>query len=358
MTDTLHLTAVFSGTGETGCAYLVHQLLWQGLNRKTALMTPRHSFVDEKPLPLPQGVGWRAACSNVLEHANRVGCTHAVLTLPWDRLRAGEAEDLMLETAVVTDLREEDVDQTAAFLQTHTQQLACNLDDPAVRRLAAGWRGTCCTYAESRVDGEVTGRNLRLLPTCTAFDALTRRELCRVTLPVSGGFDLYQGLAALSWGQLHGLTLARCAGVLRSAWGEPGRMVCGQAPGGQKVLSDGADQPEALEGLLLTARGMTQGDLVLVLAVSPDTPPATRWELGLVARLADRVCFTLRSAEGQKVPRQFFRELELGAGLWHSAVHPAAGEALQWAWAQATPADLVVLAGQRALPPEVVPTQL
>lgn len=343
----MRLTGVLGGTGKTGCAYLVHQLLSQGLETKTALMTTRHSFVLEKKLPPSDGRGWREALSNVLERAHRVGCDHTVLTLPFDRLLAGEAADLRLETAVVTGLRQEDVGPAADFLQAHATQLVCNLDDPGARRLLSLWQGPCCTYAETRSDADVAGRNLRLLPRRTEFDGLTRQELCRIFLPVAGGFDLYQGLAALSWGQLHGMTLKRCAAVLRHAVGEPGCMELRQTPDGREVLSDWGDTPERLEGLLLAARRMTQGKLVLIVAVAPGLSPPQRWELGLRARLADQVCFT--GKEGQpELPAQFFRELQLGAGDWHSVVCPAYPKALQWGQHEATPMDLLVLAGSHS----------
>lgn len=343
------LTAVLGGPGKTGCAYLVRQLLTEGLETKTALMTTRHSFVLEEPLSQETERGWREALSNVLERARRVGCTHTVLTLPLDRLWAGEVAALRLETAVVTGLQPEEVEPTADFLQTHATQLVCNLDDPGVRRLLSLWQGPCCTYAETRSDADVAGRNLRLLPRRTEFDGLTRQELCRISLPVRGGFDLYQGLAALSWGQLHGLTLKRCATVLRHAVGERGCMELGEMPDGRQVLSDWADTPERLEWLLLAARRMTQGKLVLVLSVSGDVPPAQRLALGLRARMADKVCLTGKRGQVE-MPADFFRELHLGAGHWHSTVCPVYARALQWAQEEATPKDLVVLAGEASFP--------
>lgn len=346
MTDTLLLTAVIGGTGKTGAAHLVRQVLSSGGNEKTGLITSRHSFVLEKSLPPPPGERWREKLSNVLDSMARMGCTHVVLVLPETILLAGEAEGLELETAIITGLTgNHTIERCAQYLRAHAKRLVCNLDDENARRLAQRWQGLRCTYAERRIEADLAGRNLRLLSDRTEFEALTRTELLRVRFPVAGGYELYQALAALACGLVNGLPLSRCAAALADAAGVPGRMELHQTANGSRVLIDSASTPDALENLLLTARNMTQGELSLVVGASAERSPKQRRELGLVCRLADRIYLTADDP-GRVSVRWLSRELRLGAGLRRSVLIPDRSRAITRALAHAGPEDLVVLAGR------------
>lgn len=346
MTNTLLLTAVVGGAGKTGCAHLVRQVLSQQPESKTGLITSRHSYVYHECLPPPDRLRWRSSLSDILGSMARRGCTRAVLTLPVERIRSGEADGLSLETVVVTGLETEDeLAMAGAFLQKHAKQIVCNLDDAGSRSLAMGWRGNCLTYAEKRTEADLAGRNLRLLPDRTEFEALTRSELLRVTLPVAGGYELYQALGALGCGMLSGVPLHQGAAALKDAEGVPGRMELLRSEDGQRVLIDSASTPEALENLLFTARGMTPGELLLIVGAPPERSKSFRRELGTVCCMADRVYLTADDPGNVPVNR-LCREIRSGMGTRRALIIPDRRRAIHSALCRAGRNDLVVLAGR------------
>ncbi len=346
MTSTLRLTAVVGGVGKTGCAHLARQVLSQQPESKIGLITSRHSFVCHECLPPPDRRQWRSSLSDILGSMARRGCTHGVLTLPVERIRSGEAEGLPLETAIVTGLDDgSEVALARSFLKENARQIVCNLDDAGSRSLAQSWRGVCLTYAEKRTEADLAGRNLRLLPNGTEFEALTRRELLRVTLPVSGGYELYQALGALGCGMLSGVPLAQGAAALKCVEGIPGRMELLSGRDGQRVLIDSASTPEALENLLFTARGMTAGELLLIIGASPERSKSFRRELGAVCCMADRIYLTADDPGTAPVSR-LCREIRSGMGSRRAVIIPDRRRAIHSALCYAGRNDLVVLAGR------------
>lgn len=346
MTNTLLLTAVVGGAGKTGCAHLVRQVLSEQPESKIGLITSRHSFVYHECLPPPERLRWRSSLSDILDSMDRKGCTHAVLTLPAERIRSGEADGLPLETVVVTGVEPgTDLAIVGAYLNQCAKQIVCNLDDAGSRALAADWRRGCLTYAEKRTEADLAGRNLRLLPDRTEFEALTRRELLRVTLPVSGGYELYQALGALGCGMLSGVPLGRGAAALKLAEGIPGRMELLQGEDGRRVLIDSASTPETLENLLFAARSMTPGELLLIVGAPPERSRAFRRELGTVCCMADHVYLTADDPGDVPVNR-LCREIRSGMGTRRAVIIPDRRRAIHSALCRAGRDDLVVLAGR------------
>ncbi len=131
------------------------------------------------------------------------------------------------------------------------QRLVVNLDDDC-GRLVAGQRPSL-TYSEGKDKADLTAKYLRCYPTRTEFDALTWKEIRRVRMPVLGGYDLYQGLAALGCGLSLGLPLDSLARSVEQAAGIPGHLEEfkeGELP--FRVVLDQAATAAEVESLLLT----------------------------------------------------------------------------------------------------------
>lgn len=167
------------------------------------------------------------------------------------------------------------------------QQLVVNLDD-ACGRLVAGQRPSL-TYSEGKDKADLTAKYLRCYPTRTEFDALTWKEIRRVRMPVLGGYDLYQGLAALGCGLSLGLSLDSLARSVEAAAGLPGHLEEFKAEQPFRIVLDQAMTAAELESLLLTLRPLREkkGKLRLLLG---RTTPGEENLMGIVARdLADQV---------------------------------------------------------------------
>lgn len=167
------------------------------------------------------------------------------------------------------------------------QQLVVNLDDDC-GRLVAGQRPSL-TYSEGKDKADLTAKYLRCYPTRTEFDALTWKEIRRVRLPVLGGYDLYQGLAALGCGLSLGLPLDSLARSVEEAAGLPGHLEEFKAGLPFRIVLDQAATAAELESLLLTLRPLREGKGRLRLLMGTAIPGEKNL-MGAVARdLADQV---------------------------------------------------------------------
>ncbi|MBR1781417.1 MAG: hypothetical protein IJ751_08470 [Oscillospiraceae bacterium] len=91
-----------------------------------------------------------------------------------------------------------------------------NLDDPeGVPKLPDGVRRW--TISERRNSADVSAKNLRLRPFRTQFEAVTRDDICRLSVPLPEGRGLYPGLAAACAALTFGMGLNESAAALEGA---------------------------------------------------------------------------------------------------------------------------------------------
>lgn len=348
MTDPrLPLTAVIGGAGKTCTAHLVRRMLDDGAKQKTGLVTTRHSYVLDEVLPPPQWPDWERKLLNVLDRMAGAGCTGGIVTLTPPMLSAGIADGLPLEMAVVTSLRDaEEAEQVCGWLEGRCKTLVCSIDDADVRHLAELWQGPKRTYAEKRGEADVNGRNLRLLRDRIEFEALTDQGISRVRLPVPGGFGLYHSLAALAVGRCWGVPLNTMVSVLGHAGGVAGRMELHELKNDVAALIDSACTPEQLENLLLTAKGMASGRLLLVCGAPGDRDRDCRKQIGeVISRMADRVYLTADDPRTEPV-EDICGDIRKGMRGRKGTLILDRAKAIRRAVSAAEPGDLVILAGR------------
>jgi len=200
------------------------------------------------------------------------------------------------------------------------------------------------------------GRDFRLLrdgPTGSGqhlvIDVLgTRHE---VELPLVGGFQASNAMAALGLVVATGGDPTRAVAALASLTGAPGRLqLVARHRTGAAVYVDYAHKPEALETVLHTLRPFARGKLVVVFGCGGDRDRAKRPVMGEIAtRLADFTIVTddnPRSEEPEAIRAEIVRGIAADRKNWvevadgrHAAIE-AGMAALSGA------GDLLVIAGK------------
>ena len=177
--------------------------------------------------------------------------------------------------------------------------------------------------------------------------AVERGGLCRVSLPIPGGFTIYNALAVLTCGRLLGLGLAEMAQALRETRGVKGRIEPVPVPMDFTVLIDYAHTPDALEKLLITVRDATPGRVICLFGCGGDRDRSKRPVMGAVASaLADIVVLTSDNPRSED-PEAILADIR--AGMDGSAVcqtEPDRRKAIRLALSLARTGDTVVLAGK------------
>ena len=340
------LYAVVGGAGKTCASHLIRNVLEAGFQQKYGLITTRHAYLGDDVLPPPAWPHWREKLDQELEKMRQADCDAVVLTLPLFALGSEVLAGLAFETVVLTGCgNATEADEVARFLETQEGWWVCNIDDPYLRDMVQGRRQKTVTYAERRSEADLNARNLRVCADRIEFEALTNEAICRVRLPIPGGFGLYNALAALACGLRSGLTLEQMAHILPDTRGVQGRMELLPLAAPFGVLIDSAATPEQVDNLLMAARGLAEGRLILVLGAPGDRDRSRRPMLGEAASRADVVILTADDPRTESV-EEICRQMCAGMEGNCPEVIPDRRAAIERALSLAQPGDLVLLSGR------------
>ncbi|WP_038057666.1 Mur ligase family protein [Thermus amyloliquefaciens] len=195
--------------------------------------------------------------------------------------------------------------------------------------------------------GEVVGEGLREEAEGLRFTLRTPWGSGEAYLPMLGGYNLDNALAASAAALAHGLPLERVLEGLATFPGVPGRMEAVQKEP-FRVVIDFAHTGKSLEEALRTLRATTRGRLLLVVGAAGERDPRRREDIGRVAaRLADKAFFTEEDHRTEDLRAILHAMAEAAAreGGTYELV-PDRKEAILRALSEAREGDTVLLAGK------------
>jgi UDP-N-acetylmuramoyl-L-alanyl-D-glutamate--2,6-diaminopimelate ligase len=328
------ITAVTGTNGKSSTVHFVRQI-WTVLGRRAAsvgtlgIVSP--GLARDAGLTTPDPVALHADLATLA----REGVTHVAIEASSHGLDQYRLDGLGLTAAAFTNLTHEHLDYHpsmdayfAAKARLFEQLLAdcgtavVNADSDRAGALAEICRRRCVrfwTYGAK-------GREFRLLrdePTAggqrLAVEVLgTRHE---VDLPLVGGFQASNALAALGLVVATGGDPARAVAALATLTGAPGRLqLVARHGSGAAVYVDYAHKPEALETVLHTLRPFARGKLVVVFGCGGDRDRAKRPVMGEIAtRLADFTIVTddnPRSEEPEAIRAEIVHGIAADRSNW------------------------------------------
>jgi UDP-N-acetylmuramoyl-L-alanyl-D-glutamate--2,6-diaminopimelate ligase len=354
-------------TGTNGKSSTVHFVrhIWAALGLKAAsvgtlgIVSP--GFTREAGLTTPDPVQLHADLATLA----REGVTHLAIEASSHGLDQHRLDGLKLSAAAFTNLTHEHLDYhptmdayfaaKARLFETllpASGTAVANADSDRTAQL-----GEICARRGVRFwTYGAKGRELRLLrdePTPNgqhlAIDVLgTRHE---VELPLVGGFQASNALAALGLVVATGGDAARAVAALGTLTGAPGRLqLVARHSSGAPVYVDYAHKPEALETVLATLRPFARRKLVVVFGCGGDRDRGKRPVMGEIAtRLAD---FTLvtddnpRSEEPEVIRAEIVGGIPADRKNW-AEVRSDRHAAIEQGMAALTSADdLLLVAGK------------
>ncbi len=313
----------------------------------------------------------------LLRDMAEAGCTYAVieatshaLSVRWNRL-AGSAFDV----AVLTNVTQEHLDfhgtveqyrrdkarlfemlaefNDAAAPFKQRKIAVVNADDPYHRMFldaapASAERLTYAVHAPANVRAE----DVRSTRDGLRFRVTTPWGAANARLRLTGDFNVWNALAALSVACAEGVPLERCLAALERAPGVRGRMERIEAGQPFTVLVDYAHTPGAFEKLFRIVRPLTEGQVIAVFGSAGERDRAKRPLQGEIAgRFCDLIVLT---DEDPRLEDRAAIIAEIAAGA--EAAGKRIGEtclcipdralAIRTAFAHARPGDIVLLLGK------------
>ncbi len=354
----LKLVGVTGTNGKTTTAFLLHHVL-TALGEKTGLIGTIEVRIGERRVEATHTTPDALALNALLREMADDGCTSCAMEVSSHALVQQRVRGQRFAAAVFTNLTHDHLDyhgSAEAYRDAKASLFAglaedavaiVNRDDAAWRTMVEGSAARTVTYG---VSGPGPAADIPFEVEENAPDGLRLRldgEVRRFRL--AGAFNAYNLTAAYAVGRALGHDKDDVLDALATAPPVPGRLETIRAEDGTVAVVDYAHTPDALENVLRTVRDMMPDDatLICVFGCGGDRDRTKRPEMGEIAeRLADRVILTNDNPRTEN-PDAILAEIRAGmAKPEAAAVVPDRAEAIRRALAEATPGDVIVIAGK------------
>lgn len=232
-------------------------------------------------------------------------------------------------------------------LKEGAKRAVVNVDDPSGPYIIQQCSVEVVTYGVNQ-RADVWAEDIRVGGHGASFRLWTPQGTRRLTLNLTGRFNIYNSLAAIAVGLAEEVPLDVVVAAMEDTRGVPGRFE--QVDEGQDftVIVDYAHTPDGLENILLTAREFTRGRIIVVFGAGGDRDRLKRPVMGeIAARYADFSIITSDNPRSED-PEAIIDEIEVGVRrrTEHYARQVDRRQAIAQAIAMAQPGDVVIIAGK------------
>ena len=305
----LRLIGVTGTNGKTTTAHLVEAILIRA-GYRVGLLGTIGGRLGEHSFPIshttPESLDLQQMLSRMVEE----GANYVVMEVSSHALALKRVQDCEFDVGVFTNLTQDHLDFHSSmeeYAQAKRQLFAglgstgskhkpkyaaINLDDPAAWALIEATPVPVITYGLSK-NAQVGARGVEVHPQGTSLTAILPDGELPLNLRLTGRFNTYNALAALTVGWREGVPLEEIKAALEGVRGVPGRFEPVDQGQDFAVIVDYAHTPDGLENLLATAREVTGRKLITVFGCGGDRDRGKRPLMGEVAaRWSDYVIVT------------------------------------------------------------------
>ncbi len=355
--ESLMIIGVTGTNGKTSTTYLLKGVLEGVTGKKVGLIGTNQILIGDEIYPATRTTPESLELHGLLRQMVNEGCTYVVMEVSSHALAMGRTHGLTFEASIFTNLTQDHLDfhhtmeeyrEAKKDIFRQSKCAILNLDDEAGRYYQEVVSCPVITYSENKTQSDITAKNIRLFPTCVEFEGLTEEKLCRIRLPIPGGFSIYNALGVLACGLSLGLGLEEMAGALEQAEGIKGRLEVVPVPAQFTVIIDYAHSPDALENVLTSVRDFTTGKLYCLFGCGGDRDRSKRALMGNIATtLADVVVITSDNPRTEE-PEGIIADILKGVVDKSTSCHVISDRrsAISFVLSQMTAGDVVVLAGK------------
>ena len=349
----LRLVGVTGTNGKTTTTYLLESI-FRSAGLVPGVIGTTGVRIDGRPLPFERTTPEAADLQRLLADMVEKGVRAAAIEVSSHGLHQHRVDGSRFACAVFTNLSQDHLDYHgsideyfAAKARLFTPELSdravVNNDSPEGRRLIGQIEIPSVTFGLDQ-GSDLRARDVELSTSGIGFTVEGRRYRSQLR----GTFNVYNCLGALAAAREVGIDGEAVEQGLAALAGVPGRLEAVEAGQPFTVLVDYAHTPDSLENVLMAARGLTAGRLVVVFGCGGDRDRGKRPLMGEVAtRLADLSILTSDNPRSEE-PVEIISEIETGArrGGAPFVVEPDRRAAIRSALEEARPGDVVLIAGK------------
>lgn len=370
----LRMIALTGTNGKTTTTHVIAHILHKA-GYKTGVIGTIHALVGDRELPTHNTTPDVIDLQRLLALMVKEKVTHVCMEVSSHSLVLGRVAGCEFDTAVFTNLTEDHLDfhktmdnyaKAKAILfgmvssPEYTKDLKSawiNKDDPYAHVMAeAVMNPVRCpvgTYSMNDPSADLYASDIRFTARNSEFILHCKGRNYPVRTNLAGRFNIYNVLGAIGASVGEGIPVEKTIEALQDFYSVPGRFEL--VDEGQKfgVVVDYAHTPDGLEKILLTAREITKGRIIIVFGCGGDRDRMKRPIMGNISgkyadiaivtsdnpRTEDPVAITKEVEEGVKQAKAEKPALEY-------EVIPDRRTAIQKAISLAQDDDLVIIAGK------------
>ena len=287
----MRLVGVTGTNGKTTTAYIIDSVL-RAAGHTTGIIGTVETRVAGAREPASRTTPESRDLQALLAHMVEEGVGAAVMEVSSHAIDLHRVDGVAFAVVAFTNLSQDHLDyhpSIEAYFSVKSRLFAgmpadaqvVNIDDAYGRRLIeqTGATWTVGVSDEALVRATAIDRG----PRSTTFDLVTPQGTQRLTLPLTGAFNVSNALMAAGCGLALGIPLAVVAAGLEAAPQVPGRLE--RIDEGQPfaVFVDYAHTPDGLEKAIAAVRDVTAGRVITVFGCGGDRDPAKRPLMGRAA---------------------------------------------------------------------------
>ena len=345
------LIGVTGTNGKTTTTYLVEAIL-RAAGKRPGVIGTVEMRVGDKVLPADYTTPTPQILHGALAQMRDAGCTHVVMEVTSSALAMERVVGLQFAVTAFSNLTQDHLDvhgsmaayrdaKRRLFAELTTGTAVVNIDDPegeamgraAPNMLTVGARGEIRIV---RSESTVAGIRMTL--------ATPRGELEIASKPLIGAYNVANLALAAGIAEALGIDHAAIANGLADT-APPGRVQRVPNDADLDIFVDYAHTPDGLRNVLAAMRPLVKRRLICVFGCGGDRDPTKRPKMGAaVSELADLAIVTSDNPRTED-PRAII-DMILPAVPKPFFVDPDRRTAIRAAIAEATPGDVVVIAGK------------
>ena len=348
----MDMVGVTGTNGKTTTTYLLESI-FRAYGSVPGVVGTTGVRIDGRPIPFPRTTPEAPDLHRLLAEMRDAGVRAVAMEVSSHGLDQHRVDGIRYSCAVFTNLTQDHLDYHASmheyfaakarlFTPGMSERAVVNHDSAAGRKLLRPDMPSI-TYGMGE-GAEVRGTDVRATSEGIAFRVGSRE----IRSSLRGRFNVANCLAALATARSFGIHDDVALRGIGSVRGVPGRAEAVEAGQGFLVLVDYAHTPDSVANVLRVARPLTTGRLIVVLGCGGDRDRAKRPLMGRAATSnADLTVLTSDNPRTED-PLQIIREIVPGAerGGGSFAVEPDRRAAIRLAVSEASPGDVVVIAGK------------
>jgi UDP-N-acetylmuramoyl-L-alanyl-D-glutamate--2,6-diaminopimelate ligase len=355
-TARLRVAGITGTNGKTTTAFLTRALL-EASGVRCGLLGTVKSVVGGVEHPVVRTTPEAFDLQRTFAEMLSAGDSACAMEISSHALELRRADGIHVAAAVFTNLTQDHLDfhhtmeeyfqaKRLLFASALTEVRIANADDAYGRRLIEEFPETV-TFAISR-DADYRAHDVRFDATGCDFVVVTPDGRFDARVPLPGRFNVLNALGAWAAARVLGAP-ADLSEALAGAATAPGRFEPVEAGQPFSVVVDYAHKPDALEQVLLAARELASGKLIVVFGAGGDRDRGKRPLMGeIAARLADVALVTSDNPRSEE-PGAIIDEIMAGIPASPRAVVERDADrraSIFRAIGLAAPGDVVVIAGK------------